>query len=76
MTAVLKPFMETETSDVIPPGIEAAVLGEFDRLVREGVIDRRPDWLAVLHGGRLNVAFGTEAVIGLSRELKRTGAFV
>jgi hypothetical protein len=45
----------------------------MDRLIADGVLRERPDWLAVIVRRRLHVAFGTSAVQQLSRELKDSG---
>jgi len=37
------------------------------------VLRERPDWLAAIVSRRLYVAFGSSAVLHLSRELKRMG---
>ena len=47
---------------------------ETDRLIAEGVLPDRPDWVAVIFRRRLYVAFGSRAVQPLSRELKQMGA--
>jgi hypothetical protein len=55
--------------------INQAVADEADRLISDGVLTKRPDWLVVLFRRRLHVAFGSQAVQQLSRELREKGAF-
>ena len=73
LNARVKAFAGRPLSDDILPQINAAVADEADRLVAEGVLRAKPDWLAVIVGRRLHVAFGSSAVQQLSRELKRMG---
>jgi hypothetical protein len=54
--------------------INVAIADEADRLVAEGVLRERPDWLAAIVSRRLYVAFGSRAVQQLSRELRRMRA--
>ena len=54
--------------------LNAAVADEVDKLLAEGVLRDRPDWLAVIVRRRLYVAFGARAVQQLSRELRSMGA--
>lgn len=74
LNARVKTFIGHELSEEVVDQINEAVADEADKLVTEGVLKQRPDWLAVMVGGRLYVAFGTQAVHQLSRELKRMGA--
>lgn len=74
LNARVKVFAGQELSDDLLPRINEAVADEADRLVADGVLQQRPDWLAVVVGRRLFVAFGTDAVLQLSRDLKRMGA--
>ena len=73
LNACLKPFAGQEITDDIVPRIEIAIREEADRLIEDRVLQQRPDWLAVVVGRRLHVAFGTKAVQQLSRELKQAG---
>lgn len=74
LNARVKVFAGRELADDIIDQINAAVADETDRLIAEGVLPERPDWLAVIVGRRLHVAFGSRAVQQLSRELKQMGA--
>lgn len=74
LNARVKAFAGHELSDDVMDRINAAIADEADRLVAEGVLRERPDWLACLVSRRLYVAFGSSAVQHLSRELKRMGA--
>ena len=74
LNARVKAFAGHALSEDVITEINEAVADEADKLVAEGVLHERPDWLAVMVGRRLYVAFGTEAVHHLSRELKRMGA--
>jgi hypothetical protein len=74
LSARVKAFAGRELSDDMMKQINTAVADEADRLIAEGVLSERPDWLAVIVGRRLNVAFGSRAVQHLARELKRMGA--
>jgi hypothetical protein len=74
LNACVKAFAGRELSDDIVKQINGAVGDEADRLVEEGVLRERPDWLAVIFRRRLYVAFGTSAVQQLSRELRDMGA--
>jgi hypothetical protein len=62
LNACVKAFAGREMSDGIVAEINSAVADEADRLIREGVLRERPDWLAVIFRRRLYVAFGTGAV--------------
>ncbi len=75
LNACVKGFAGRELSDDIVPRINDAVASEADRLIAEGVLRERPDWLAVIFRRRLYVAFGSSAVQQLSRELRDMGAF-
>jgi hypothetical protein len=75
LNARVKAFAGRELSDRIVEEINAAVADEADRLIADGVLRVRPDWLAVIVRRRLYVAFGTSAVQQLSRDLKEMGAF-
>jgi hypothetical protein len=74
LNARVKVFAGRELSDDIMDQINDAVADETDRLIAEGVLRERPDWLAVIFRRRLHVAFGSRAVQQLSRELKEMGA--
>ena len=74
LNARVKVFAGRELADDIIDQINAAVADETDRLIAEGVLRERPDWLAVIVQRRLHVAFGSRAVQQLSRELKQMGA--
>jgi hypothetical protein len=74
LNARVKLFAGCELSDDVVVRINEAVADEADRLVADGVLRERPDWLAVIVRRRLYVAFGSSAVQQLSRELKRMGA--
>jgi hypothetical protein len=74
LNARVKTFAGRELSDHVVEEINEAVADEADRLVSEGVLRRRPDWLAVIFRRRLYVAFGSRAVVQLSRELREMGA--
>ncbi len=74
LNARVKAFAGRELDDGIMERINAAVADETDRLIAEGVLPGRPDWLAVIVRRRLHVAFGSAAVQALSRELKEMGA--
>jgi hypothetical protein len=74
LNACVKAFAGQELSDDVMERINAAVTNEADRLIAEGVLCERPDWLAVIVSRRLHVAFGGRAVQQLSRELRRVGA--
>ena len=74
LNARIKAFAGSELSDDVMDRINEAVADEADRLIAEGVLRERPDWLAAIVSRRLYVAFGTRAVQHLSRELKRMGA--
>jgi hypothetical protein len=75
LNARVKAFAGRELSDDIVERINEAVADEADKLIAEGVLPNRPDWLAVIVRRRLYVAFGSSAVQQLSRELKQMGAF-
>ena len=74
LNACVKPFAGQELADDVIDRINDAIADEADRLVADGVLTERPDWLAVLVSRRLYVAFGARAVQHLSRELRRMGA--
>jgi hypothetical protein len=74
LNARVKVFAGRELADDIIDQINAAVADETDRLIADGVLRERPDWLAVIVQRRLHVAFGSRAVQQLSRELKQMGA--
>ena len=73
LNACVKPFAGQVLDASVIDRVNAAIAEEADRLVAEGILRRRPDWLAVLVSRRLHVAFGSSAVQHLSRELKRMG---
>ncbi len=70
LNARVKAFVGREIAGDVIDQINEAVIDEMDRLVREGVLRKRVDYLAVLVCRRLYVAFGAEAVQQLSRELR------
>lgn len=74
LNASVKPFAGQELVDDVIDRINAAIATEADQLVADGVLRERPDWLAAIVSRRLYVAFGSSAVLHLSRELKRMGA--
>jgi hypothetical protein len=74
LNARVRAFAGRELCEDIVERINEAVADETDRLVAEGVLPARPDWLAVIVRRRLYVAFGSSAVQQLSRELKQMGA--
>lgn len=74
LNARVKVFAGRELSDDVIEEINQAVAEEADALVQEGVLRKRPDWLAVIVRRRLYVAFGAKAVQHLSQELRRMGA--
>lgn len=74
LNACVKAFAGRPLSDDIVDEINAAVADEADRLIADGVLRARPDWLAVIFRRRLYVAFGSSAVQQLSRELRDMGA--
>jgi hypothetical protein len=74
LNARMKEFRGRELSDDIIEQVEAAIAEEADRLIADGVLRRRPDWLAAVVKNRLYVAFGSRAVQQLSRELREMGA--
>jgi len=74
LNARMREFTGRELSDTIIEEVEAAFIEEADRLIAEGTLRRRPDWLAVVVGRRLYVAFGSRAVQQLSRDLQQRGA--
>ena len=74
LNARVKAFAGQELADDTIDRINAAIADEADRLVADGVLHERPDWLAVMVSRGLYVAFGSRAVQHLSRELKRMGA--
>jgi hypothetical protein len=74
LNARVKTFAGQELTDDVMDRINVAIADEADRLVAEGVLRERPDWLAAIVSRRLYVAFGSRAVQQLSRELKRIRA--
>ena len=74
LNARVKTFAGREIADGAIEQINAAIADEADRLIAEGVLQERPDWLAALVSRRLYVAFGSRAVQHLSRELQLMGA--
>jgi hypothetical protein len=74
LNACVRVFAGQQLSDDVIERINAAVADETDRLIADGVLRERPDWLAVIYRRRLYVAFGAPAVQQLSRELKEMGA--
>jgi hypothetical protein len=74
LNACVKAFAGQQLADDVIDRINEAIADEADRLIAEGILRKRPDWLAAIVSRRLFVAFGTEAVQHLSRELKRMGA--
>lgn len=74
LNARVKQFAGQVLEDGIIDRINEAIAEEADLLVADGVLRQRPDWLAVLVSRRLYVAFGSDAVQELSRELRRMGA--
>ena len=74
LNACVRQFARRELTDGMLEQINAAVAAEADRLVADGVLRERPDWLAVIFQRRLYVAFGSKAVQQLSRELRDMGA--
>lgn len=74
LNARVKAFAGQEIADDVIERINDAIADEADRLIAEGVLSERPDWLAAIVSRRLYVAFGSGAVQHLSRELKDMGA--
>src|ERR1044071_8651126 len=74
LNASVKPFAGQVLDEDVIGRVNAAIRAEADRLITEGVLRERPDWLAVIVSRRLYVAFGSSAVQQLSRDLKRMGA--
>ncbi len=74
LNARVKTFAGQELTDDVMDRINVAIADEADRLVAEGVLRERPDWLAAIVSRRLYVAFGSRAVQQLSRELRRIRA--
>ena len=74
LNASVRPFAGQELTEDVIDRINVAIADEADRLVADGVLRERPDWLAAIVSRRLYVAFGSKAVQHLSRELKRLGA--
>jgi hypothetical protein len=74
LNARVKAFAGQELTDDVMDRINGAIADEADRLVAEGVLRERPDWLAAIVSRRLYVAFGSRAVQQLSRELRRIRA--
>jgi hypothetical protein len=70
----VKPFAGQLLDEGVIDRVNAAIAEEADRLIADGVLRERPDWLAVIVSRRLYVAFGSSAVQHLSRELKDMGA--
>jgi hypothetical protein len=73
LNASVKPFAGQELSEDVIDRINTAIAEEADRLVADGILRERPDWLAAIVSRRLYVAFGSRAVQHLSRELRRMG---
>jgi hypothetical protein len=73
LNARVKAFAGQEITGDIVERVEAEILDEADRLIAEGILRERPDWLAVMVRRRLHVAFGATAVQQLSRELREAG---
>jgi hypothetical protein len=73
LNARVKAFAGQELTGDIVARVEAEIFDEADRLIAEGVLTERPDWLAVMVRRRLHVAFGARAVQRLSRELREAG---
>jgi hypothetical protein len=74
LNACVQKFLGQELDDNTIEQINQAVADESDKLIADGVLAKRPDWLAVLFRRRLHVAFGSIAVQQLSRELREKGA--
>ncbi|MBS0640860.1 MAG: hypothetical protein U1E70_18690 [Acetobacteraceae bacterium] len=74
LNACVRAFAGQELTEDVLDRINAAVAAEADRLIADGVLRERPDWLAVIYRRRLYVAFGATAVQQLSRDLKDMGA--
>lgn len=73
LNACVRAFMGQGITEDTVTRINQAVADESAKLVAEGILPKPPDWLATLVGRRLWVAFGTDAVIQLSKELKQRG---
>jgi hypothetical protein len=73
LNARVKAFGGQEIADDVIGRINEAIANEADLLIAEGVLRERPDWLAAIVSRRLYVAFGSQAVQHLSRELRRMG---
>jgi hypothetical protein len=73
LSASVKAFAGCELSESTLEEVNTAILDEIARLIKEGVLTERPDWLAVVVQRRLHVAFGAKAVQQLSRELRTMG---
>ena len=74
LNARVKAFGGQEITGDVIARINEAIADEADRLIADGVLHERPDWLAAIVSRRLHVAFGSRAVQHLSRELKRMAA--
>jgi len=74
LNARVKAYAGRPLDDGVIGQINADIAEEMDRLVADGVLRERPDWLAVMVGRRLHVAFGASAVQRLSQDLKRAGS--
>jgi hypothetical protein len=74
LNARVKAFAGQELTDGVIGRINEAIADEANRLVADGVLRERPDWLAAIVSRRLYVAFGSRAVQHLSRELRSMGA--
>ncbi len=70
LNACVKAFAGRALTEDVMVDINREVADEADRLIKDGVLRERPDWLAVIVRRRLYVAFGAKAVQQLSRELK------
>jgi hypothetical protein len=74
LNASVKPFAGQVLDEDVIDRVNAAISAEADRLIADGVLRKRPDWLAAIVSRRLYVAFGSSAMQQLSRDLKRMGA--
>ena len=74
LNACVKAFAGREIAEDMISQVNEAVVAEMDRLIGDGVLRERPDWLAAIVRRRLYVAFGTKAVQQLSQELRQMGA--
>jgi hypothetical protein len=74
LNACVRTFAGHELSDDLIERINEAVSNEATQLIAEGVLREKPDWLAVIVRRRLHVAFGSQAVQQLCRDLRDAGA--